>query len=343
MTSTKLRCGVIGAGRMGLRHIEAAQRIGMAVCAVADHSEAAAKKACETYGLDPSAAFNDADRMLRTAAPEAVVVATTAPSHCEYVLAAAHSGARYLLCEKPMASSLDEADRMIAACRERGITLAVNHQMRFMQQYTYVKSLIGSEAYGPLVSVLVAGSNFGLAMNASHYFEMFRYLTDAPVEQVAGWFEPAELANPRGAEFTDRSGRVLAKGAAGHSLYIDFSADAGHGLQVVYICRLGQIVVDELAGDMRTTARQAEFRDQPTTRYGMAADIGRQAIEPADTVAPTMAVWQALLSGASHPDGADGLHALACLAAAHESHRRGGTPVRITDPTLSRSRYFHWA
>ena len=137
-----------------------------------------------------------------------------------------------------MASSLAEADEMIATCRRAGALLAVNHQMRFMPQYTEVKALLGSDELGPLASVLVAGSNFGLAMNASHYFEMFRYLADSQVSSVQAWFDPGQLANPRGPQFEDRSGRLLAHSEAGPSLYIDFSAAAGWGLQVVYILSL---------------------------------------------------------------------------------------------------------
>lgn len=338
-----LRVAVIGVGRMGVRHVQAAQQLGMSVCAIADSSEATLAAARETLGLPADAAFTDAHALLARVRPEALVIATTAPAHAPLVLAAASKGVRYILCEKPMAVSLDEADAMIAACVEAGVVLAVNHQMRFMPNYTRVRSLVGTAALGPLVSVLVAGSNFGLAMNASHYFEMFRYMTDAPVGSVQAWLEEAQLANPRGPEFDDRSGRLLARSDAGPAMFIDFSAAAGHGLQVTYTCQLGQIMVDELTGDMRLSSRQAEFRALPTSRYGMPADVQVHQIEPAATVAPTMAVWSAMLAGESYPDGEAGRHALRCLVAAHLSHQRGGREVALSDPSLPGDRRFGWA
>lgn len=338
-----LRVAIIGLGRMGARHLQAAQNLGMTVCGLADISHDSLAAAATSGGLDASVCFTDAEEMLRRVRPQALVVATTAPTHAACVLAAVANGVSYILCEKPMASSLAEADEMIATCRRAGTLLAVNHQMRFMPQYTEVKALLGSDELGPLASVLVAGSNFGLAMNASHYFEMFRYLADSQVSSVQAWFDPGQLANPRGPQFEDRSGRLLAHSEAGPSLYIDFSAAAGWGLQVVYICRYGQIVVDELSGDMRVAARQAEFRDLPTTRYGMPADVRQTTIAPADTVAPTMAVWSALLDGRSYPDGDAGAHALACLVAAHASDAAGGRAVRLDDPALARDRIFNWA
>lgn len=340
--TANLRVAVVGLGRMGLRHLEAATRLGMAVGGVADVSQSALQTARANHALDAAACFLDAEEMLRAVRPAAVVVSTTAPSHAPLVLLAASLGVRYILCEKPMATSLADADAMIEACRRAGAELAVNHQMRFMPQWSRVKELIGTEELGPLSSIIVAGSNFGLAMNASHYFEVFRYISDTPVRTLHAWFEAEALDNPRGPSFKDRSGRVVAWNGAGQSIYVDLSAAAGYGMNTIYICRLGQIVVDELSGSLRVMARRCEFRDLPTTRYAMPADARELTIEPFDTVVPTMKLWSALLEGGSYPDGAAGLHSLTCLVAAHVSHEGAGRAVRLDEP-LPRNRQFPWA
>jgi predicted dehydrogenase len=270
-------------------------------------------------------------------------VATTADSHFTYVSAAVAAGARYILCEKPMATSLAEADAMREACARSGAVLAVNHQMQFMPHYMHVKRLIGSDELGPLSSVLVAGSNFGLAMTASHYFEMFRYISGTTVRSVRAWLEADQLTNPRGPQFEDHSGRLLAQGSGDAMMYVDFSVRAGYGLQIVFICRQGQIVLDELSGDMRVSARKPEFRDLPTARYGMPADVRVELLEPTDAVAPTMGVWSAMLEGGSFPDGIIGTHALACCVAAHVSHAAGGTEIPLDGLSHERSRVFRWA
>lgn len=338
-----LRVAVIGLGRMGIRHAEAAKRLGMTIVGVADVSTAALDAASAEFGLSGTACFADPGLMLEAVRPDAVVIATTAPSHCDLVLKAAAAGVRYILCEKPMAASLEEADAMLTACQASGSVLGINHQMRFMEQYTAVKALIGSEELGPLVTILVAASNFGLAMNASHYFEMFRYMVDEPAQTVQAWLEPSQLANPRGPQFDDRSGRVLVRSAGEVTMFMDLSARAGWGIQVIYTCRHGQIVVDELNGEMRVASRKPEYRDLPTTRYGMPVNIHTSRITPADSVGPTMEVWKAMLSNQDFPDGEVGRHALACLVAAHESHRCDGAPVTLDAPTLPRSQVFNWA
>jgi predicted dehydrogenase len=338
-----LRVAIAGCGRMGMRHIQAAQSLGMRVCAVADMTSAAVEQACAAAGLAASCGYSDARQMLASVRPDAVVVSTTAPAHDELVLAAAAQGARFVLCEKPMATSLAAADAMIDACRRAGTALAVNHQMRYMPQYTQVKALVGSEALGPLSSIVVAGSNFGLAMNLCHYFEMLRYMTDSPVRSVQAWLDPDELPNPRGPQFQDRSGRLIAFSELGPTMYADFTAAAGHGLQCIYICRYGQIVVDELRGEMRITSRQAEYRSMPTTRYGMPADSTQVMIEPVDTVVPTATVWRGMLAGRDWPDGTAGRSAQACLVAAHLSHEEGNRVVQIDGPALPLARRFPWA
>jgi predicted dehydrogenase len=338
-----MRLAVVGLGRMGVRHVQAAKNLGMTVCGAVDLSVQAVDAARAAHQLAAEACFTDAGQMLRAVKPEAVVVATTADSHLAYVAAAAEAGARYILCEKPMATSLADADAMGEVCARAGAVLAVNHQMRFMPHYMHVKRLIGSEELGPLSSVLVAGSNFGLAMNGSHYFEMFRYISGTPVHSVRAYLEADQLSNPRGAHFEDNSGRLLARGSGGATMYVDFSARAGHGLQIVFICSQGQIVLDELSGDMRVSARKPEFRDLPTARYGMPADIRTELLEPTDATLPTMEVWSAMLDGGSFPDAAAGQHALACCVAAHVSHESGGSEIRLDELSRARSRTFKWA
>ena len=105
---------VIGVGRMGRRHIAAARGAGFELAGVFDQSPKALATTLAECDVEKDIAFSDASQMLAAARPDAVVISTTAPSHCEFVCAAAAAGVRYILCEKPMASSLDECDRMIA-------------------------------------------------------------------------------------------------------------------------------------------------------------------------------------------------------------------------------------
>ncbi len=112
---------------MGRVHGRAILDLGMDLCAIVDRRREALAEAAETLGLRPEALYSDIDEMLTSTRPEFVIVATTTPSHCELTCRAAEAGARYILCEKPMAASLAQCDRMIEVCHAAGTRLAVNN------------------------------------------------------------------------------------------------------------------------------------------------------------------------------------------------------------------------
>ncbi len=338
-----MRAVIIGAGRMGRRHVAAVRGAGLQLSAMADTSREALTQARVESGLSDDMLFDDAARMLREVRPACVVIATTAPSHCELTHLATEAGARFVLCEKPMATSLAQCDRMVALCAERGVRLAINHQMRFMEQYTRPKQLLDSDAFGGLCSISVVAGNFGMAMNGTHYFEMFRYMTGAPTAEVSAWFSAEKVPNPRGPQFEDCAGVVRAVTAEGKRFYMDASSDQGHGMQVTYAARNGVISVDELAGRMRMVVRKAEHRGLPTTRYGMPWEEESLLIAPADAIKPSEEVLRALIAGKDFPSGEDGRLAVAVLAAAYASNERGGSPVRLDDDALPVDRAFAWA
>lgn len=332
----------IGLGRMGRRHLQIARNMGFDIVGVFDTSAESVKLAQDELGIPSTLVFNSFQEMLDSDKPHAIVISSTAPSHYDYVITAAKAGIRYILCEKPMAVSIDQCKSMINICDKYGSVLAVNHQMQFMPQYTMVKDLINSTEMGGLRSINVSGSNFGLAMNTVHYFEMFRYLTGEEIEKVYFWADENKLPNPRGHQYEDLSGQLRAVSKSGIRLNIELGCDLGHGISVIYNCRYGQIFVDELSGFLRYTHREAQFRDLPTTRYGMPSSTILIEIPPADVIAPTEALWQAMIKGEQYPNGAAGLHAIRALVAANLSAEIGGQPV-LTMQDYQSSRNFPWA
>ena len=338
-----MKTAVIGIGRMGQRHVRIVRDLGLRLAGVCDQSVEALTLVGKEHRVPKERWFTDASALLKQTNPECVIVATTAPTHCEYTCLAAEAGVRYILCEKPMGVSLAECDRMIETCHTHGVRLAINHQMRFMQQYTEPKRIIQSDAFGGLGSVTVVAGNFGMAMNGTHYFEMFRYMIDeAPVE-VTAWFSTEEVPNPRGPQFEDRAGAVRLTTASGGRFYMEIGADQGHGGKVIYAGPYGQLVVDELAGVMYLALREEQHRHLPTTRYGMPWVESVHQIERADAVAPSRAVLDALLDDKNPPTGEDGRLAVAVLVAAYVSHENGHVPVRLDDADLPRERVFPWA
>lgn len=130
-----VRVGLIGGGRMGSFHGETvAQRIpGATLIAVADPVPGAAEKLAAKLGAQKS--YTDPQAMLNDPDIDAVVIASPARTHAELVVAAAKAG-KGVFCEKPMAVTLEEADKAINAAEEAGVTLQVGFNRRFVSGFT---------------------------------------------------------------------------------------------------------------------------------------------------------------------------------------------------------------
>ena len=328
-----------------MAHLKAAQNLGLNPSAICDVSEANRAKAAEAAGdLSADRQYADAAAMF-AAHPNAalVIIATTADSHRSLVEQAAASGAKHILCEKPMATAVADCDAMIAACEKSGSKLAINHQMRYMAQYTLVRDELATGRFGPLASMTVTAGCFGLAMNGSHYCEAFSWLTGSPIVTATAWFSGEAFNNPRGDKFFDQAGEMRFASADGQRLILNIGNDQGHGMTAMYATRFGHLFVDEFEGVYYATARKPEHQSMPVTRYGMPWDRWEKRFPQADNVGPTEAVMRALLNRDDYPSGRDGRNVVAALAAAYQSAASGNRPVRVAELGADERQKFPWA
>jgi len=328
---------------MGRRHLYAMRDLELDLVAICDGRTESLALASAEHNIHAEQQFTNASQMLEQTRPECVIVATTAPSHCDYTCAAAAAGARFILCEKPMAISLDQCDRMIQTCDERGASLAINHPMRFMKQYTEAKRLVQSESFGALCSVTVIAGNLGLAMNGTHLFEMFRFITDEAPAEVTGWLMSEKVPNPRGAEFDDRGGNVRVTTASGKRLYLELGADQGHGMLVIFYGRYGRLVVDPFKGLMTVSAREEQYRQSPTAQYNLPGVETEKRFAAASAVESSRRALEALLRQEDFPTAQQGRQAMEVLIAAYVSDENGHVPVALAGANLPQARQFPWA
>jgi 1,5-anhydro-D-fructose reductase (1,5-anhydro-D-mannitol-forming) len=78
---------------------------------------------------------------------DAVYISTTNELHRDQTLAAAKAG-KHVLCEKPLALSLDDAHRMLDACRTAGVVMATNHHLRNAGSHRAMRDAIASGRIG---------------------------------------------------------------------------------------------------------------------------------------------------------------------------------------------------
>lgn len=333
---------LIGCGSMGLRHAQVLKNMDINLSGVLDPSENALENGIEQGFFTPEAAYTDTDLFFSHQSAELVIIATTAPYHRDYLLRCAEVGAKYVLCEKPLASSLAQCDKMIDYCNTNEIACAVNHQRRYVGQYQRIKELIDDPSFGPLTSFQVLAGNFGIAMNGSHCIEIASHLFGERFETVTAWMDEGKLPNPRGKEFSDLSGSFRATTASGKRLYIDAGNDQGHGAGTLLAARNGLLMLDELLGTMHVSKRKADHLDAPTTRYAMPYDIEDNTYK-SDIFQITQAILEAMIEGREYPSLQDGRHTIEVLVAAHVSNESGNRGIRIDQLEAHQERIFPWA
>ena len=95
--------------------------------------------------------YHDYQQMLAEVQPDICIIATHPELHAEMVEGcAAADSTKAIICEKPMALSLNECDRMIAACHEKDILLQINHNRRWHPEWNLAKKLLDQGAIGKL-------------------------------------------------------------------------------------------------------------------------------------------------------------------------------------------------
>lgn len=142
-----LRFGLIGCGRVAPRHAQSiAQLDETSLVAVADIKSNRAENFAQEYGAD---AYTDYRALLDR--PDIDVVSICVPSglHAQVTLDALDAG-KHVLVEKPIALSLADADRMIAAARQRELTLGVVLQNRYNSPMQQLRQAIDQGKLGRL-------------------------------------------------------------------------------------------------------------------------------------------------------------------------------------------------
>ena len=149
------RVGIVGTGLMGGWHASRWQQLPVELAGYYDRHIERATAAAEKYG---GRAFASLEELLR--AVDIVDVCTPTPEHAAPVIAAAGAG-RHIVCEKPLARHLADAEAMIAACEQAGVRLFVAQVVRFFPEFAHAKAVLESGAIGKVGVVrTVRGGNF---------------------------------------------------------------------------------------------------------------------------------------------------------------------------------------
>jgi predicted dehydrogenase len=268
---SKLRVGIVGSGFGGAVHAPAyALHPRFEVVAIASPSSAA-RVARERKIAH---AFRSTEEMLAGVELDVVSVASPPFDHHRSVLAALAAG-KHVLCEKPFALTVAEADEMLAASERAGTAAALAFEFRYVPAIIAIKELIDNGHLGALREIEVArlsrellerntnrGASWwfsrekggGLA-NAvmPHFFDLANYLAGRPARETLGMLR---TANPRR---TGPGGETFESDVADGAF-----AYADHGLGLVARCSADATTVVEsttvaVHGETRSVVANGTF------------------------------------------------------------------------------------
>lgn len=204
------RVGVIGCGIIGSHHASG----------LVDLPNAALAAACD---LMPStletfrerwkdtwpniALYTNHEEMLETEDLDIVTVATSDHLHADLVVNAANSGVKGIFCEKPLATTLADADRMIEAVERNKTILSIDHTRRWVPLWRHTKEeVVDKDAIGSVQCIIgfLTGGRAMLFRNGTHIIDMICYFADSDPEWVS-----AELES-------------------GYEDYLEYRGDGGH-------------------------------------------------------------------------------------------------------------------
>ena len=200
--------GLIGTGRIAEERIlpAIAASAGNELVAVVSRDPARAADFARRFGAQH--AYTSYEEMLRNPAVTVVAIHTPNAMHAEQAIAAARAG-KHVFCDKPMALTAADAERIIGACDAAGVRLGVNFHNRFMPTFIDCRRMIERGEIGEVRLVQIEASpgarggeragtwrldpalaGLGTTMSIGvHVFDILRYLLQAEVSAVSTLFD----------------------------------------------------------------------------------------------------------------------------------------------------------
>ncbi|MCG9895203.1 MAG: Gfo/Idh/MocA family oxidoreductase, partial [Fimbriimonadaceae bacterium] len=141
---------LVGCGFMGRMHAQVVKGLaGVELVGVVDKG---GDRSAAFVADFPAPVFPTIPEAVAACGPDVVDICTPTWTHADLTVQAAEAGC-HVVCEKPMAMNLEEADRMIAACRGAGRELFIAHCIRFWPEYALLKEIIADGRLGRLLSL----------------------------------------------------------------------------------------------------------------------------------------------------------------------------------------------
>ncbi|MEG6572706.1 Gfo/Idh/MocA family oxidoreductase [[Clostridium] cellulosi] len=199
------RTGIVGTGFVGQIHVETVRRLGnVEVVALTDKfsAEESAKK------LNIPKYFTDYKEMIDTMNLDVVHICTPNNTHFEIAMYALEHGVN-VICEKPMTTTIEQAEALVKKAKETGLVAAINFHNRFYPMTHHLKNIIADGELGDIFSIsgsymqdwLLFETDYSWRLNTSesgatrviadigsHWMDLAEYVTGLKITEVCADF-----------------------------------------------------------------------------------------------------------------------------------------------------------
>ncbi|WP_304708751.1 Gfo/Idh/MocA family oxidoreductase [uncultured Rikenella sp.] len=273
---------IIGAGRMGIRHLQGAlQSKHCRQVTILDINPDALAEARTASQDDPRLSTKLVTEF-QAEPMDVCIIASTAKNRRPLIDLAAACGCKWLMIEKPLGQSLNEVKELITYTDSLPLTTVVNLNMRL---YKPVRALKADLCTVPQMqgekTITINTGTLGIGCNGIHYLDKVFFFLDADrAEIVAAEIDERIIPSGRGSDFGDFGGWAVIKFYQKENyvgkLMISMAADSPVFGSWEIVAPFARIVIDEIAATRRTILRKIDST-MPIYRY--AADFEEQPIQ----------------------------------------------------------------
>jgi UDP-N-acetyl-2-amino-2-deoxyglucuronate dehydrogenase len=277
--------------------------------------------------------YTDYRDMLEREQIDLLSVVTSDDRHAQMVVDAAEGGVRAILCEKPIATTLADADRMIAACERTGVPMSIHHSRRWRPHWHGAVAQTGDGPLGPVRRIVanLGGPRAMLFRNGTHLVDAVCWFAGSEPEWVVGLLDEEHQAY--GPRYAGDGGRDPAFDPGGSAL-IHFK----NGVRAFVNCSkriTGRFELEVFAEHGRLRADDTVVEKWQTNPGGGTTHsyVPAPAVRHADTCAAILE----LIDAVERPDPTrrllcppqQGRLVLSILLAILQSQAQGSTPVHF--------------
>ena len=328
----KIRFGIVGIGMMGRMHATSLQRNPHAeVVAVCARTESKVKAFQEEFGVPYG--YTNVDELVNNPEVDAIVVATGADAHKAPCLAACKAK-KHIFCEKPLATTLEDAKKVVEAEKASGKRLLqIGFMRRFDPDYIKMKKILDSGELGaPLMAHCISRTR---SHPKNHTTE--QHITNIAIHEIdiCRWLLGDEYKNGQvlkvrqsacSTKGYDNPQIVLLETQSGARIDVEVQvADAyGYDIQCQVVCEKGTVNLPDPYAVVK--------RSNATRSFPILTDWKDRFIEAYDI---ELTHWVKTLEEKGEPDGPSAWDGYAACVAADTLNRSRGTnqflPIEMMD------------